>query len=369
MTATLFTPITIGTLTLPNRVVMAPLARLRNSEPDHLPSALAVEYYKQRASAGLIITEATDISPTSRGYAGSPGIHTSEQIRAWRAVTDAVHLAGGRIAMQLWHTGRVSHHQLQPNGTQPVAPSAIRANTNTNILGEKGELIRVPADEPRPLTIAEIKEIVADFAKAALNAKQAGFDFVELHGAHGYLLNQFLSPKANVRTDEYGGTVENRARFLLDVVDAVIAAWDGDYVGIRISPLGDFNGLCDLGQEEMAYYLIDALAQRKLAYLHLSEPDWAGSPALTHAFRVHLRTHYAGVLIAAGGYTLEKAEEMLGLGLIDAVAFGRTYIANPDLVERLRLGAPLNEPDPATFYGGGAEGYTDYPTLAQAQQK
>ncbi|WP_024301615.1 N-ethylmaleimide reductase [Pseudogulbenkiania sp. MAI-1] len=359
----LLTPLRLGAVTLNNRVLMAPLTRLRNLEPGDVPGPHAAEYYRQRAGAGLIINEGTHISPTAKGYAGAPGIYSEEQVRAWRQVTDTVHAEGGKIAIQLWHTGRISHHVLQPNGEAPVAPSAIKADSNTNVRDDNGQLIRVPTTEPRALETAEVEDLLEDFRRATDNARRAGFDLVEIHAAHGYLLDQFLSPAANVRTDQYGGSVENRARLVLEVLDAVIGEWDAEHVGIRLSPLGVFNGLSETDQQEMALYLIGAIAQRKIAYLHLSEPDWAGGPKWPDEFRRAVRQAYPHPIVAAGGYTVGKAEELLHAGLIDAVAFGRPFIANPDLPARFAKGAALNEPQPATFYGGGAEGYTDYPVL------
>lgn len=359
----LFTPLRLGAVELKNRVVMAPLTRLRNTEPGDVPTALAVEYYRQRAGGGLLIAEGTHISPTAKGYAGAPGIYSEEQVRAWRAVTDAVHAAGGRIALQLWHTGRISHRALQPGNRAPLAPSPVRAGCNTNIRNADGQLERVPCDPPRAMTLDDIAALFDDYRRATANARAAGFDLVEIHAAHGYLLHQFLSPQTNLRDDAYGGSIENRARLALEVTDAVVGAWDAAHVGIRLSPLGVFNDLSDIGQEEMAYYLTGELAKRQLAFLHLSEPDWAGAPALTETFRQELRRRYPHPIIGAGGYDGDKAETMISRGYIDAAAFGRSYIANPDLAERLRRGAPLNTPDASTFYGGDARGYTDYPAL------
>ena len=359
----LLTPLHLGALTLANRVLMAPLTRLRNTEPGDVPTALAVDYYRQRAGAGLIINEGTHISPTAKGYAGAPGIYSEEQVRAWREVNDAVHAAGGKIAIQLWHTGRISHSSLQPNGDAPLAPSAITADSNTNIRDDNGQLVRSPTSTPRALETAEIADLIEDYRRATDNSRRAGFDLVEIHGAHGYLLDQFLSPAANVRTDQYGGSVENRARIVLEVLDAVIAEWDAAHVGIRLSPLGVFNGLSETDQQEMALYLIAEIAKRNIAFLHLSEPDWAGGPAWPDEFRAKIRAIYPHPIIAAGGYTVDKAEQLIGAGLIDAVAFGRPFIANPDLPARFARGAELNPPQPETFYGGGAEGYTDYPAL------
>ena len=363
-TTKLFSPLKVGALTLPNRVFMAPLTRLRSIEPGDIPTPLMAEYYRQRASAGLIITEATQISFQAKGYAGAPGLHTQEQLNAWKKITQAVHDDGGHIAVQLWHVGRISHDSLQPGQQAPVAPSAIAADTRTTVRDETGAWIRVPCSTPRALETEEIPGIVNDFRQATANAREAGFDYVELHAAHGYLLHQFMSPASNQRTDQYGGSIENRTRLTLEVVDASIAEWGSEHIGIRISPLGPFNGL-DNGedQEEAALYLIEELNKRHIAYLHISEPDWAGGKPYSDAFRDAVRARFKGVIIGAGAYTAEKAEDLIEKGFIDAAAFGRSYISNPDLVERLQQNAPLNEPDGETFYGGGAKGYTDYPTL------
>lgn len=363
-TTKLFSPLKVGALTLPNRVFMAPLTRLRSIEPGDIPTPLMMEYYRQRASAGLIITEATQISFQAKGYAGAPGLHTQEQLNAWKKITQAVHDDGGHIAVQLWHVGRISHDSLQPGQQAPVAPSAIAADTRTTVRDETGAWIRVPCSTPRALETEEIPGIVNDFRQATANAREAGFDYVELHAAHGYLLHQFMSPASNQRTDQYGGSIENRTRLTLEVVDASIAEWGSEHIGIRISPLGPFNGL-DNGedQEEAALYLIEELNKRHIAYLHISEPDWAGGKPYSDAFRDAVRARFKGVIIGAGAYTAEKAEDLIEKGFIDAAAFGRSYISNPDLVERLQQNAPLNEPDGETFYGGGAKGYTDYPML------
>lgn len=363
-TAKLFSPLKVGALTLPNRVFMAPLTRLRSIEPGDIPTPLMAEYYRQRASAGLIITEATQISFQAKGYAGAPGLHTQEQLNAWKKITQAVHEEGGHIAVQLWHVGRISHNILQPGQQAPVAPSAIAADTRTTVRDENGAWVRVPCSTPRALETQEIPGIINDFRQATANAREAGFDYIELHAAHGYLLHQFMSPASNQRTDQYGGSIENRTRLTLEVVDATAAEWGAEHIGIRISPLGPFNGL-DNGedQEEAALYLIDELNKRHIAYLHISEPDWAGGKPYSEAFRDAVRARFQGVIVGAGAYTAEKAEDLIEKGFIDAVAFGRSYISNPDLVDRLQQDAPLNEPDGETFYGGGAKGYTDYPTL------
>ncbi|CFR11625.1 alkene reductase [Yersinia kristensenii] len=363
-TAKLFSPLKVGALTLPNRVFMAPLTRLRSIEPGDIPTPLMAEYYRQRASAGLIITEATQISFQAKGYAGAPGLHTPEQLNAWKKITQAVHDDGGHIAVQLWHVGRISHNSLQPGQQAPVAPSAIAADTRTTVRDETGAWVRVPCSTPRALETEEIPGIINDFRQATANAREAGFDYIELHAAHGYLLHQFMSPASNQRTDQYGGSIENRTRLTLEVVDATAAEWGAEHIGIRISPLGPFNGL-DNGedQEEAALYLVAELNKRNIAFLHISEPDWAGGKPYSDAFRDAVRARFKGVIVGAGAYTAEKAENLIEKGFIDAVAFGRSYISNPDLVERLQQNAPLNEPDGETFYGGGAKGYTDYPTL------
>ncbi|WP_312213409.1 alkene reductase [Pseudescherichia sp.] len=364
MSNKLFTPLKVGAITAANRVFMAPLTRLRSIEPGDIPTPLMGEYYRQRASAGLIISEATQISAQAKGYAGAPGLHSPEQVAAWKKITDGVHAEKGQIAVQLWHTGRISHASIQPGGNAPVAPSAINAGTRTSLRDENGNSIRVDTSTPRALDISEIPGIVDDFRHAVANAREAGFDLVELHSAHGYLLHQFLSPSANQRTDEYGGSAENRARLVLEVVDAVSKEWSAERIGIRLSPIGTFQNTDNGDNEEAdALYLIEELAKRGIAYLHLSEPDWAGGQPYTEEFREKVRARFHGPIVGAGAYTPEKAEELIAKGLIDAVAFGRDYIANPDLVERLQRKAELNPQRPESFYGGGAEGYTDYPTL------
>lgn len=362
--AKLFTPLDVGAITVTNRVFMAPLTRLRSIEPGDIPTPLMAEYYRQRASAGLIISEATQISAQAKGYAGAPGLHSDEQISAWEKITQGVHTQGGHIAVQLWHTGRISHSSLQPSGQAPVAPSAINARTRTSLRDENGRAIRVETSTPRALDIREIPGIVNDFRQAIANAREAGFDLVELHSAHGYLLHQFLSPSSNHRTDQYGGSVENRTRLVLDVVDAGIEEWGADRIGIRLSPIGTFQNV-DNGpnEEDDALYLIEELGKRSIAYLHMSEPDWVGGKPYTEAFRRKVRACFHSPIIGAGAYTPKKAEELIEKGLIDAVAFGRDYIANPDLVERLQRKEELNPQRPESFYGGGVEGYTDYPTL------
>ncbi|AIR03662.1 MULTISPECIES: alkene reductase [Cedecea] len=360
----LFTPLKVGAITVPNRIFMAPLTRLRSIEPGDIPTPLMGEYYRQRASAGLIISEATQISAQAKGYAGAPGLHSEEQIAAWKKITAGVHAEKGHIAVQLWHTGRISHFTLQPGQQAPVAPSALSAGTRTSLRDENGHAVREDTSMPRALELSEIPGIVNDFRQAIGNARDAGFDLVELHSAHGYLLHQFLSPSSNHRTDEYGGSRENRARLVLEVVDAGIKEWGADRIGIRVSPIGSFQNVDNGPNEESdALYLIEELGKRGIAYLHMSEPDWAGGEPYTEAFREKVRERFSGVIVGAGAYTPEKAEDLIGKGLIDAVAFGRSFIANPDLVARLHKNAELNPQRPESFYGGGAEGYTDYPSL------
>lgn len=364
MSGKLFTSITVGDVTLSNRVFMAPLTRMRASQPGDIPNALMQTYYVQRASAGLIIAEATQISPQGKGYMDTPGIYSSAQVAGWKKITQAVHEANGRICLQLWHVGRVSHHSLQPDNQLPVSASAIPYENRTTVRDENGKPRRVDCDTPRALELSEIPGVIGDYRHATENARAAGFDMVEVHAAHGYLLHQFQSATSNQRTDAYGGSLENRARLTLEALDAVIGAWDASHVGIRISPLGIFNGLDDRDGLEMGLYLAEQFAQRGIAYLHLSEPDWAGGPVLDDAFRRALREKFPGVIIGAGNYTVEKAEGLLEKGLIDAAAFGRPFIANPDLPQRLNKGFELNAVNAATLYGGGAEGYTDYPAMA-----
>lgn len=369
----LLSPITIGDMRLPNRVLMAPLTRLRSADmPDGkkniggLPTPLMAEYYSQRASAGMIITEATDISPQAKGYAGAPGIFNTAQIAGWKMIADSVHAKGGRISMQLWHTGLVSHHSLQPSNAKPMSASAVDLGENgrTSLKDENGKVYREQTTPTREMTNFEIKQTIDDFAQAARNAVQAGMDFVELHAAHGYLIHQFLYPSVNQRSDEYGGTLQNRMRFLQEILTAVTNAIGNEKVGIRISPLGSFNGV-EAGSEDDALAIIKLIDSFNLAYLHISEPDWAGGQPLSTEFRQKIRETYHGVIIGAGAYTAEKGDGLIRGGLIDAVAFGRSFIANPDLVERFAKNAPLNKPNPATFYGGNEKGYTDYPFLTK----
>lgn len=367
MNESLFQPVRFGALDLGHRIVMAPLTRLRSRQPGDVPQALNAEYYGQRASkGGLIVTEATDIAEQARGYPGAPGIYTAEQIAGWRLVTDAVHARGGLIVLQIWHTGRISHSSMQPGGALPVAPSAVAAPGMH--MDAKGS--PVPFETPRALSEDEIPGIVAAFRRAAENAKAAGFDGVEVHGANGYLLDQFLQDGTNRREDLYGGSVENRARLLLEVVDAVADIWGTDRVGVRLSPWGRSNSMRDSDPETLFGHVSGELGARRIAYLHLVEPR-ADQNSDTNALdpdapdaASRFRSRFGGKVIAAGGFTRETAAAAIAEGRADAIAFGRLFIANPDLPERLRRRARLNRYDRSTFYGGGARGYTDYPALA-----
>lgn len=364
---TLFDPLVVGDLKLPNRVVMAPLTRLR-AGPTQIPNALMAEYYAQRASAGLIVSEGTQISPQGQGYAWTPGIHDDAQVAGWRGVTDAVHAAGGRIFAQLWHVGRVSHVDLQPNGVAPVSSSALQAEgvkvfvdvAGTGPQGGVGEMVQ--HSMPRALDTSEIPQIVRDYALAARRAIDAGFDGVELHGANGYLINQFIDSQANQRTDGYGGSLQNRLRFLREVAEAVAAEVGADRLGVRLAPLTTLQGAVD--DTPQATYLAAAhiLDSIGVAYLHIAEADWEDAPVMPVAFKEALRMIYRGTLIYAGKYTVERAEEALAKGWADLIGFGRPFIANPDLPLRLQHGLELNAPDKATFFGGAEAGFTDYPS-------
>lgn len=354
----LFSPIEIGPYALTNRIVMAPLTRARS--PEGIATSMMQEYYTQRASAGLIISEGLNISPQAVGYAFTPGLWTTEQIESWRPVTSAVHDKGGRIFAQLWHVGRVSHPDLQLGGLLPVAPSAVRPNVDAfTAEGKK------PVKTPRALRVDELTEIVADYEQAARNALDAGFDGVEIHAANGYLLDQFMRDGANQRTDAYGGSVENRIRLTLEVTRAVAAICDGGRTGLRISPLNTASDLSDSNPEPVFTALVDQLNDIVLAYLHVVEGVTGGSRTVEGGFDLNvLRQRFKGLYMANNGYGRDLALSARRSNTADLIAFGRPYIANPDLVTRLERGAPLNPLDGATAYGGGAEGYIDYPFLA-----
>ncbi|BBP00226.1 alkene reductase [Sulfuriferula nivalis] len=361
MTTNVFTPIKLGRYTLTNRIVMAPLTRCRADE-NNAPRAMNVEYYRQRATAGLIISEGSQITAKAVGYLGTPGIYSDAQIAGWQQVTAAVHSRGGRIFLQLWHCGRVSHPSMLPDNMQPVAPSAIRAEGHAHTMEGVQAFVT-----PHELTTAEIAVVVAEFSQAAQNALQAGFDGVEIHGANGYLIDQFIRDGSNQRTDEYGGSLANRARFLLEITQAVVNVWGADRVGVRLSPINPFNDMSDSNPQATFDYVAQALSPFQLAYLHVTE--WAGhdasqpKPAFDFA---QLRAAYQGTYMTNGGYTLDKANAAISSGTADLVAFGSLYIANPDLAERFAQNAPLNTPDASTFYGGNEAGYTDYPSLTLA---
>jgi N-ethylmaleimide reductase len=359
----LFEPFKLGSLNLPNRFVMAPLTRNRAVPPGMVPSPLAVEYYGQRASAGLLITEATQISQQGQGYQDTPGIHSKEQVAGWRKVTDRVHARGGRIFVQLWHVGRISHTTLQPDGGKPVAPSAIRARGKTFVNGTFADV-----SEPRALELSEISGIIDDFKRGAANAMAAGFDGVEIHGANGYLLDQFAKDGANKRTDAYGGGIENRAKLMLEVARAVTAETGGERTGIRISPVTPSNDISDSNPQPLFDYIVDGLDALKLVYIHVIEGATGGPRDIAPFDYASLRKLFRGAYVANNGYDFALATKMLDAGAADLIAFGKPFISNPDLVERLRKGAPLNEWDKATFYGGGAKGYTDYPSLQRAAE-
>lgn len=354
----LFQPYNLGPISLTNHIVMAPLTRNR-AGAGLVPSELAATYYAQRATAGLLITEATQISAQAQGYQDTPGIYTPEQINAWRKVTDAVHAKGGHIFVQLWHVGRISHVDLQPGGAAPVAPSAIRAETKTFVNNGFADV-----SEPRALELDEIKGIIEDFRKASANAIAAGFDGVEIHGANGYLLEQFLKDGANQRTDEYGGSIENRARLLLEVVAAVKDEIGAERTGVRISPVSPANAISISDPQPQYDYLVEQLDALGIVYLHVVEGATGGPRDVSPFDYGSLRRRFKNTYIGNNGYDLALASGQLAEGKADLFAFGRPFIANPDLVERLKTQAPLATLVPETLYGGGAEGYTDYPPLS-----
>lgn len=362
MQKNLFSPIKLGPYSLKNRIALAPMTRNR-AKPGNIPSDLAPIYYSQRATAGLLITEATQVTPRGVGYPNTPGIHNDDQVAGWAKVIDAVHREGGRIFLQLWHVGRASHSLFQPNGDLPVAPSAI---------APKGKLYTPegmqPYIVPRALETSEIPGILDDYRKGAQNALSAGFDGIEVHGANGYLPDQFLRDGSNQRTDAYGGSVENRARFLLEVTEAVVEVWGADRVGVRLSPGGAFNDMKDSNSEETFSYAVSALDELAIAYLHIKESTQddvrnGGEMISSEIFR----PLFQGAIMVNGGYDLAKANAVIQGGTADMVSFGSIFLANPDLPRRLEMGAALNKPDPTTFYGGTEKGYTDYPTLAEAK--
>lgn len=355
---TLFEPYVLGNLTLANRIVMAPLTRNR-AGAGLVPSELTATYYAQRASAGLIITEATQVSAQAQGYQDTPGLYTSEQIAGWRKVTDAVHAEGGRIFVQLWHVGRVSHVDLQPGGAAPVAPSAIRAQTKTFVNNAF-----VDVSDPRALELGELPGIVNDFRQAAANAIAAGFDGVEIHGANGYLLEQFIKDGTNKRTDAYGGSIENRARLLMEVVTAVVKEIGAERTGVRISPVSPANGISISDPQPQYEYIAEQLNALGIVFLHVVEGATGGPRDVAPFDYDALRRRFKQTYLANNGYDLKLATASFNENKADLFAFGRPFISNPDLVERFKTGAPLAQLNPSTLYGGGAAGYTDYPTIS-----
>lgn len=363
----LFDTIQLGDIVLKNRIIMAPLTRMRSQQPGNIPYALNAEYYAQRASAGLIISEATQISQQGQGYPATPGIHSPEQVAGWQLVTDAVHQKGGKIFLQLWHVGRISHSSHQPNGKLPVAPSAIKVSGKVFTADWK----QVDYQTPHMLELSEIKAIIEDYRKACENAKLAGFDGVEIHSANGYLLDQFLQDGSNKRTDEYGGSIENRVKLLLEVVDVAINVWGKNRVGVRLSPYGTFNDMSESDPITLFNFVLENLNKKQIAYVHMIEPratSAGGNDAIASdapCTSAIFRKKFSGIFISAGGYAPDTAKHAVETGLADAIAFGRFYIANPDLPERIKIGAELNKYNRATFYGGAEKGYTDYPFLSQ----
>ncbi|PYE38624.1 alkene reductase [Psychrobacter fozii] len=368
-TNTLFSSVELGPYTLKNRIVMPPLTRSRSTQPGNIPNDLMAEYYAQRASAGFMVTEGTQIEPRGQGYAWTPGIHSPAQVEGWKKVTQAVHDKGGIIFAQLWHVGRVSHTSLQPNGAQPVGPSDITAdNVKVFIETGPGEGALADPSAPRALSIDEVGELVNMYAAAARNALEAGFDGVELHCANGYLVNQFISEHSNTRDDQYGGSLPNRLRFLKEIVAAVSDVVGADRLGVRFAPLFEstdetrvYLGLVESDPHHTYIEAIKVLEQAGIAYLSIAEADWDNAPDLPDTFYQAVREEFSGRIIYAGKYTVQKAVNILEKGYGDLFAFGRPFIANPDLPERIANNWPLNEADPATMYGGTDVGYSDYP--------
>ena len=359
MTLDLFSPITLGTISLKNRMVMAPLTRSRAPKDSGVPQVMNVTYYEQRATAGLIITEATPISPMGHGYPFLPGIYTQSQVAGWKQVVDAVHAKGSKMILQLWHVGRISHPSLLPHNVLPVAPSAIKPAGQLYTYEGMVDFV-----EPRALEASELPAIVADYVHATKCALEAGFDGVEIHAANGYLLDQFLRDGTNKREDNYGGSIENRARLLMEVTKAVIAVTGSDKVGVRISPVNPFNDIEDSSPQALFNYVADSLNQFNLAYLHVVEGG-IGDAGETGSFDfVALRKHFNNAYMANLGYDKARGNAAIASGQADVIAYGVPFIANPDLVERYRTDAPLNVADEASFYGGNEKGYTDYPFLA-----
>ena len=362
MSKSLFQPIQLGALTLQNRIVMPPMTRSRASQPGDVANEMMATYYAQRASAGLIVSEGTQISPSAKGYAWTPGIYTPEQIEGWRKVTQAVHAENGAIFAQLWHVGRVTHPD-NIGGEQPMSSSALKAQ-NVKVFVDNGsdEPGFVDVVQPKAMTKSDIQQVIAEYRQAALNAIEAGFDGIELHAANGYLINQFIDSEANTRTDEYGGSLENRLRFLDEVVAALVDSIGAERVGVRLAPLTTLNGTVDANPIETYTAAAALLNKHGIVYLHIAEVDWDDAPDTPVSFKRALREAYQGILIYAGRYNAEKAEQAINEGLADMIGFGRPFVSNPDLPERLLHGYPLAEHDPNTLFGGGEKGLIDYPT-------
>lgn len=348
---TLFDPLKVGNMELDNRIIMGPMTRSRADDEGIQPD-YAATYYGQRASAGLIITEATNVSPMAKGYIRTPGIYTDAQIESWRPVTESVHARGGKIFMQIFHTGRIALPDFLPGNAQPVAPSAVRANGRNYTDEGMKEFVT-----PREITREEIAQTVKDFAAAAGNAIKAGFDGVELHSASGYLVQQFLTTNVNLRTDEYGGSIENRTRFLFEVLDAMASEVGSQRLGVKFSPQIAFNDIAERDAGEVYPFILKHLSEKKLAYVYVADSTGNG-------WHAKLRPHYKGIYFAGGGFTRETGAELLTQNGADAIVFGTKFLANPDLPERFKRGTPLNEPDKSTFYSPGERGYTDYQTLS-----
>jgi len=365
----LFTQTSLGPFVLRNRIVLPPLTRSRSSQPGNVPNSLMATYYRQRAGAGFMVTEGTQIEPRGQGYAWTPGIHSQEQVEGWKAITQAVHAEGGVIFAQLWHVGRVSHTSLQPDGADPVGPSAIPArNVKVFIETGPGEGMLADPSTPRALSTGEVKELVQLYVQAARNALEAGFDGIEVHCANGYLVNQFISSHTNTRTDEYGGSLQNRLRFLREIAQAISDAIGADRVGIRFAPLFAstdeervYLGLVEEDPHETYVEAVKILEEIGMAYVSLAEADWDSAPELPDSFRKAVRAAFTGKIIYAGRYTPERAAAAIEAGWADLIAFGRPFIANPDLPARIANGWPMNTLDPNSMYGGTDKGYTDYP--------
>lgn len=371
-TSTLFENVEMGPFELKNRIVLPPLTRSRSTQPGNIPNDLMATYYRQRTGAGFMVTEGTQIEPRGQGYAWTPGIYSPEQIAGWKKVTEAVHKEGGIIFAQLWHVGRVSHTTLQPDGGAPIAPSAIQAKAvKVFIETGPGQGALAEPSVPRELTTAEVKELVLLYAQAARNALEAGFDGVEIHCANGYLVNQFISVHSNTRTDEYGGSLANRLRFLREIVEAVSEVVGKERLGVRFAPLFEstteervYLGLVEEDPHTTYVSAVKILEEVGIAYLSLAEADWENAPELPETFRKAVRETFSGMILYAGKYTAEKGIRMVDLGYADLIAFGRPFIANPDLPQRIANNWPLNQVDPSSMYGGTEKGYIDYPRYA-----